>query len=234
VAAERTVLQVAIADPDPSVPALRQACEKALAWNEQQERLIDALLTLASTDREIERWETFDLARLADQSVLNLHQEAGRRNIRIDSALAPATASGDAALAESLIANLVSNAIRYNIDNGRIEIATAIEDGRAVLTVANTGAPIQASEVDRLFQPFQRRGADRVGQTGGHGLGLAIVTAIARIHGAAVIAAPGAEGGLTIKVTFPLTDPEVRAPDGSSARGVRAARAADEPARRPR
>jgi signal transduction histidine kinase len=203
VAAGKTILQVALADPDPTVPALQQACQKALQWNSQQERLIDALLTLASTERDIEQWETLDLAAIAGQAVLSHHHDAERRNIRIDAALAPAPASGDAALAESLITNLISNAIRHNADNGRVEISTAIDDGQAVLIISNTGPLIPASQVDRLFQPFQGHGAGRVRQAGGHGLGLAIVTAIVRVHGAALAAAARPEGGLTVTVTFP-------------------------------
>ena len=60
--AEKTLLQVALADPGATTATLRSACEKALQWNGQQERLIDGLLTLASSERGIEAWEPFDLA----------------------------------------------------------------------------------------------------------------------------------------------------------------------------
>jgi signal transduction histidine kinase len=56
--------------------------------------------------------------------------------------------------------------------------------------------------VDRLFQPFQQLGAERTRRDGGHGLGLAIVAAIARAHGAAVAARPRPGGGLDITVSF--------------------------------
>ena len=208
VAAEKTVLQVALADPDASAATLRSACEKALRWNDQQDRLIDSLLTLASSEREIERWEPFDLADLAGKVVLNCRQDAERRDIRIDSALSAARATGDQALAESLIANLVGNAIRHNVDGGRVEISTGITDGLAVVTVSNTGPLVAADEVDRLFLPFQRQGSQRPGlqqssQASGHGLGLAIVSAIAGVHGAALTANPRPAGGLDISVSFP-------------------------------
>jgi signal transduction histidine kinase len=203
VTAEKTVLQVALADPDANVATLRSACEKALQWNEQQEGLIDGLLTLASSERGIERWEAFDLADIARNAILGHHEEAGRRGIRIEADLSAAPATGDPALAESMIANLVGNAIRHNLDGGRVDIATAIADGRAVVTVGNTGPLISADDVDRLFQPFQRMGAARVRQPGGHGLGLAIVGAIASVHGASLTASPRPEGGLDTRVSFP-------------------------------
>ncbi len=203
VAAEKTVLQVALADPDATIAMLRSACEKALQWNGQQERLIDSLLTLASSEREIERWEPFDLAGIAAKAVLDRHQDAGSRGIRLSTDLSAAPATGDPALAECLIANLVSNAVRHNVDGGRAEISTTITDGRAVVTVSNTGPLVPPDEIDRLFQPFQRLGTQRLHQAGGHGLGLAIVRAIVCVHGAELSARARAEGGLDISVSFP-------------------------------
>ncbi len=201
--AGRTVLQVALADPDASAQTLRSACEKALKWGDQQERLIESLLTLASSERGVERWEPFDLADIAGKVILDRHHEAERRGIRIDATLAAAPATGDPALAESLMANLVGNAIRHNLDGGRVEISTAITEGRAVVTVSNTGPLVAPDEVDRLFQPFQRLGTQRIRPASGHGLGLAIVRAIVSVHGAVLTPDARAEGGLDIKVSFP-------------------------------
>jgi signal transduction histidine kinase len=201
--AEKTLLQVALADPGATTATLRSACEKALQWNGQQERLIDGLLTLASSERGIEAWEPFDLAGTAAKAILDRHGEADRRAIRIDADLTSAPVTGDPALAGSLLANLVSNAIRHNVDGGRVEISTGITDGRAVVTVSNTGPLVAPGEVSRLFQPFQRQGAQRLRQAAGHGLGLAIVSAIAAVHGAGIEAGARPEGGLVITVSFP-------------------------------
>jgi signal transduction histidine kinase len=65
--------------------------------------------------------------------------------------------------------------------------------------------------VDRLFQPFQRLGTERVGHTGGNGLGLAIVGAIAGVHGATLTAHAGPDGGLDIQVSFPTSRVKVPA-----------------------
>jgi signal transduction histidine kinase len=201
--AEKTLLQVALADPDATTATLRSACEKALQWNDQQERLIDALLTLASSEGGIERWEPFDLADIGAKAILDRQQDAEARGIRIGTALTSAPVTGDPALVESLIANLVGNAIRHNMDSVRVEISTGIADGLAVVTVSNTGPLVPPDEVDRLFQPFQRLGTQRLRQASGHGLGLAIVSAIVSVHGAALTAKPRPEGGLDITVSFP-------------------------------
>ena len=195
--AERTVLQVALGDPEASVATLRAACDEVLRLGEQQEKLIDALLTLASSERGISRAEPFDLEDVAAAVI---------GDIEIGARLGPAPTQGDPRLAESLVANLVGNAIRHNVPGGWVEIETGTSDGRAVVGVRNTGPVIPPAEVDRLFQPFQRLGNDRVqrGFGGGHGLGLAIVRAIAAAHGAELSASPRPEGGLDITVGFPL------------------------------
>jgi signal transduction histidine kinase len=172
---------------------------------------------LASSERGIERWEPFDLADIAAKAILDRHQDADRRGIRIDAELSAAQATGDPALAESLIANLAGNAIRHNVDGGRVEISTASTGGLAVLTVSNTGPLVPPDEVDRLFQPFQRLGTQRIRHASGHGLGLAIVSAIVSVHGAALTASARPEGGLDITVSFPW-NPQGRLP--SSAEGA--------------
>ncbi len=207
-AAERTLLQVALADPEASTETLRAACREALALGEQQETLIGALLTLATSERGLERRERFDLAGIAEKVIMDQEAAAGRRGIQVDAVLQPAPAAGDPSLAESLVANLVDNAVRHNRPDGRVQVSVTASEGQAVLAVSNTGEPVPPAEVDRLFQPFQRLGADRVRGTGGHGLGLAIVRAIADAHGAVLTAAPAAGGGLAVQVTFPPGTPE--------------------------
>ncbi len=100
-----------------------------------------------------------------------------------------------------MVANLVDNALRHNVTGGRAEIATRTSAGRGVISAGNTGPVVAPDEVDRLFQPFQRLGGERMGE--GHGLGLAIVRAIAGAHGATLTAKARPEGGLDIEVSFP-------------------------------
>jgi signal transduction histidine kinase len=201
--AERTLLQVALADPAATAETLRSTCQDVLALGQQQERLIEALLTLASSEQGIEQREPFDLAEIAGKVMLARRQEAQRRGIQVDTTLAPAPAAGDPNLVESLVANLVDNALRHNAAGGRIEIATTTTAGGARITVKNTGPVIPPGEVERLFQPFQQLGSQRIRHTNGHGLGLAIVRAIASAHGATLIPRARPEGGLDIEVSFP-------------------------------
>ena len=72
-----------------------------------------------------------------------------------------------------------------------------------MLSVANTGPRIPAAEIERLFEPFQRLGADRAPSDGHHGLGLSIVRAIAAAHDGSATARPRAGGGLVVTVSLP-------------------------------
>jgi signal transduction histidine kinase len=202
--AERTLLQVALADPAADTATLRAACLEVLALGESQERLINALLTLASGEQGLDHRVPFDLAVIA-RTVL-----VGRsgRGLEVETSLEPAPASGDPSLVESLVTNLVDNALRHNVSGGKVTVSTwAAGDGRAHLRVTNTGPVIPPSALPTLFEPFERLGAQRLRHTDGHGLGLAIVRAIAAAHGATLTPRARPEGGLEIQVAFPgVTD----------------------------
>jgi signal transduction histidine kinase len=202
--AERAVLQVALADPDADRETLRAACQQVITLGEQQERLINALLTLASTERGIERRERCDLGVIAAAAVQVRGVEMELRRLHAVTMYGVAVVDGDPQLLDSLIANLVDNAIRHNVDGGHLEVATeTTETGKARLSVGNLGPVIAPDQVGRLFQPFRRLGADRVGGSEGHGIGLAVVQAIAVAHGARINAVARPLGGLDIEIDFP-------------------------------
>jgi len=206
-ARQRTVLQVALADPDATVDSLRAAGERVLVAGRQQESLIDALLTLARGEQGIGRHERVDLAALASGVLNGRAADVSASGLRMLTRLEPAAMSGDPRLLERLVSNLVDNATRYNRAGGTLEVTTRADGNRAILRVANTGSPVPPGEVERLFQPFQRLGADRTGHGEGWGLGLSIVWAIASAHDGVVAARPGPAGGLEVEARFPLAPP---------------------------
>jgi signal transduction histidine kinase len=201
-AGQRTLLQVALADPEADAQALRATCEEALQLSGQQARLIDALLTLATSERGVESWEPFDLAQLTANILHSRRRDAEHHGVQIEATFDQAHVTGDASLVESLVANLLDNAIRHNVAAGAVEISTRTTPAGTRLSVSNSGAIVPSGDVERLFQPFQRLGDQRVDPTTGHGLGLAIVQAIAAAHGAVLTARPRPQGGLDVQVTF--------------------------------
>jgi signal transduction histidine kinase len=200
---ERTLLQVALADRATTAETWRSTTEEVLAANQEQEQLIEALLTLASSEGGLDQSESVDLSAISGEVLLAPRPEVDRLGLCVVPAIRPATLDGDPLLVERLVANLLDNAARHNVAGGHIKIATGMRGGRAVLSVTNTGPVIPAGQVGRLFQPFQRLDARRAHHKNGHGLGLSIVRAIATAHGATVSASAQPGGGLAIDVTFP-------------------------------
>jgi signal transduction histidine kinase len=213
---ERTLLEVALADPDPSAGSLREVCEQLLVSEGRQERLIDALLTLALGQAGLQRREPFDLASTSEAVLLGHREEMERRGLELRSGLASARATGDPRLVERLVANLVDNALCHNVDHGSIDVTTGTQAGQALLTVANTGQAVSAEDIEQLFEPFRRAEADRTRLDEGHGLGLSIVRAIADAHGATVRVESPAGGGLLVEVRFPAVTPPVKSPNPST------------------
>jgi signal transduction histidine kinase len=200
----KTLAQVALADPDATPESLRTAHERVLAAEGQLEGLIEALLSLASSERGLDRREPVDLMAVTGEVLATHRPEIEHQGLQLNVTLDAARVEGNARLLERLVGNLLDNAIRYNTTLGKIDVTTTTEAGQAVLLVANDGPIIPAGELDRLGQPFQRLGVERVGLGDGHGLGLSIVRAVAAAHGAAVSIRARTHGGLDIEVWFPV------------------------------
>jgi signal transduction histidine kinase len=204
---ERTLLQVTLADPASTAGTWQAISKELLASNAEQEHLIEALLTLASSESGLAQRQPVDLAAMAGTVLAAPRPGIGQLGLTVRADLQPAALEGDLVLVQQLVTNLVDNAVRHNIAGGDIQVGTATIGGRATVTLSNSGPAVPDSEVDRLFQPFQRLGPRRALRDNGHGLGLSIVRAVATAHGASVTAQPRAGGGLTIDVTFPRSPP---------------------------
>ncbi|HEY1319840.1 MAG TPA: HAMP domain-containing sensor histidine kinase [Streptosporangiaceae bacterium] len=199
---ERTLTEVSLADPGATAGTLRGTLEELLTSGQDQERLIEALLTLATSERGLDQRNPLDLAALTREV---LHQRRGPAEAggpRLHTGLAEAWTTGNADLLKRLIANLIDNAHRYNHAGGHVHVSTMAQPGRAVFAVRNSGPVVAATEISRLLQPFQRLTGERTTHPGGHGLGLSIATAIATAHDARFAVAPRPGGGLAIAVTF--------------------------------
>jgi signal transduction histidine kinase len=112
-----------------------------------------------------------------------------------------AVVDGDPIALKRLVTNLVDNALKFGSSaRGRVYA----EAGMAIVEVDDNGPGVPEAEIERAFEPFHRLEGSRSRETGGAGLGLAVVRAIARGHGGEVILANRPEGGLTARVTLPL------------------------------
>jgi signal transduction histidine kinase len=199
---ERTLLEVTLADPASTTDTWRAVSRELLASNAEQERLIEALLTLASGETDASQREPLDLAAITSEALAVPRPAVSRLGLHVHAYIQPAKLDGDPLLVQQLVTNLIDNAVQHNIRGGDVQVATETSSGHAVLSVTNSGPVIPPTEVDRLFQPFQRLGLRPARRDGGHGLGLSIVRAIANAHGATVEARALPEGGLAVDVAF--------------------------------
>ena len=220
----RTELDVTLSDPDARERDLRQMAAVVRETNERMERLIASLLALAKGEGGVSDPRPADLAAAVRPALRahGFHVPASRRRrragsgeaplqpggaLRLDARLEPAPVNGDAVLLERLAGNLVENAVRYNAALGWVRVQTGVEAGRAVLRVANPGEPVDPAEAAQLTEPFRRLETSRSRTTGGYGLGLAVVRAVARSHGGDVHVRARDEGGLEITVALPAAGP---------------------------
>ncbi|MFD9423619.1 MULTISPECIES: cell wall metabolism sensor histidine kinase WalK [unclassified Streptomyces] len=215
-ATQRAAIQVGLDDPTPE--DLVRTRQTLLDANRRSERLIEGLLVLARSERGLatsER-EKVGFARVVEEEAVR--QQARQRAARgvpggpevpvmdVRTVVSgPCTVRGNRLLLAQLVANLLANAVTYNVPGGSVEMSLT---AAGVLVVRNTGPVVADADIAGFFEPFRRgEGRDRMGP--GSGLGLSIVRSIAVAHGGTVTAVPGPEGGLAVTVQLPVDQPSV-------------------------
>ena len=197
----RTAIDVTLAKPRRTPDQLEAMAAEVRQAAERAEALIEALLTLARSDRGQGPRSAFDLAVFAEDALDAAAAAIKAGSLTVRPVLEPGTAVGDPVLVERLVTNLVDNAVRHNVPDGWLEVTTGSEDGMAFISVANSGPVIPDAEVPALFEPFRRR-CPHDGPAG-TGLGLSIVQSVVSAHHGNVVACPGPYGGLEITVMLP-------------------------------
>ncbi|MFI6505252.1 sensor histidine kinase [Nonomuraea typhae] len=193
---QRTMAEVALSDPDADAGALRAVLERLLAAGLHQERLIEALLTLARGYQGLAQSDPLDLAVVAEHCL-------PPTGLRVTAELEHAWVRGDRDLLERLVTNVLDNAVKHNRPDGWITVWTGLRQGRPALRIQNSGPVIPPDRVPALLQPFQRLAPGRRALSDGLGLGLSIVAAVAEAHRGDLDVAALPEGGLSVTVTFP-------------------------------
>jgi signal transduction histidine kinase len=195
----RTSIDVALAKPAPTTADLSAMAHEVREAVDRATELIDALLTLARSDRALTIHEPVDLATVVEDVL----DATPALDLDVDVALAPARATGDPVLLGRLVANLLDNAVRYNEPGGRlsVDVHASAETREVVVIIANTGPIVPAELTETLFEPFHRLN-ERTGPEG-FGLGLAIAASIAAAHGGTLTAVPQSGGGLRVTLRLP-------------------------------
>lgn len=110
---------------------------------------------------------------------------------------------GDPAFLEKVWENLLSNALKYTLDEGTIEIGLVDKSSSVMITIRDNGIGINEKEMERIFDRFYRADDSRTQKTSGTGLGLSIVQQVVKLHGGETEVTSNDEGGTTFTVTLP-------------------------------
>jgi len=210
-AIERSMLDVAIADP--TGIDIAKLVSRLDETNRRGIEVVEALLALASIDEgRLPVFSPVDVAETVADVLRDLGPLADAAGVAITSEIGEGDIDGSPTLIRQLVSNLVINAIRHNLDSdGVIFLRTdTMPDGRIELTVSNSGPVVSDALLGSMTEPFVR-GTARVtprssGGPGGHsegsGLGLALVTRVAQVHGAKLTITALEAGGLRVRVSF--------------------------------
>ena len=166
--------------------------------------LIDDIIRLSQLDEgDAMPTEPVDLLAVSQEAAENLHDAAAARDVTLSVTGQPVVMPGVRRLIYEIVYNLCDNAIKYNVDGGRVDIAVASGTDGSSITVADTGIGIAPEHQSRVFERFYRVDKSHSKASGGTGLGLSIVKhAVQYHHGRIELeSTPGA--GTTIRVVFP-------------------------------
>jgi signal transduction histidine kinase len=203
----RAEIEDRLDDPDTGEAELRDMAAVVYEAVQRAEQLIESLLTLARSQDGLRKHEPVDLGDAVAAVARRMRPAFDDEGIVLAVTGEGAAIDGDRMLLERLIENLLTNALRYNQPHGFVTIAVERDAATIRLAVANSGRPVAPDLVSRLFEPFFRTDDSRSRDSGGAGLGLSIVAAVASAHGGEATASARPDGGLVVTVSFPAPPP---------------------------
>ena len=168
--------------------------------------LIDNIMKLSRLDESannMNNLEIIELKKLAEGTVQRLQEQAAGKNVAISVSGCEAEVEGVPAVLSEVIYNLIDNGIKYNRENGSVEITVAVIPGEAVLTFKDTGCGIGSADKERVFERFYRVDKSHFKETGGTGLGLSIVKHGVMSHKGRIELESELDKGTTIKIFLP-------------------------------
>jgi two-component system, OmpR family, sensor histidine kinase BaeS len=166
-------------------------------------RIVGDLQTLSEADAAALRMtaERADLAEIAADASDSLAGRFEAAGIAMDRQLAPVEVVGDADRLHQVVANLLTNALKFTPPGGQVTIEAGRPDGNALLRVSDTGAGIPADELPHIFDRFWR--GQKAANTAGSGIGLAVAAELASAHGGELTAASTEGRGTEMTLTLP-------------------------------
>jgi len=207
-AAIRGLVETLVDDRDMDPDTRRRFTTKIRDQSMRLSNIVSDLLTLSRLESDPGRiqFEALDLRDAVAESYRAQAHVAEDKRVAIGAAVAndPVLVEGDPEALRELVDNLVSNAIKYTPEGGRVDVRLGVEGANAVLTVDDTGIGIAPEDQGRVFERFYRVDKARSRQMGGTGLGLSIVKHVALAHGGNVSLKSAPGRGSSFRVQIPL------------------------------
>jgi signal transduction histidine kinase len=197
------------AGDDPAV--YERMLDRSFIRTEGMRKLIGDLLDMTRIESGRKRRDLadVDLADVARAAIETAMPDAARRQVTIALAAdGPVVVKADRGELEIIFNNLVSNAVKYNRDGGRVDVALSRRDGAAVIRVKDTGIGMRPEDVERLFGEFVRIKNEKTRDILGSGLGLSIVKKLAVLYGgdATVESQDGVGSTFTVVLREPVEE----------------------------
>ena len=217
-ATAQTMIDVTLADPDASAQQLRSLAQRLRETNRANVETVDALLDLAEAQSGDVYREEVDLGEVVGAALAQLAPEAAAREVALPGPPdGPVVVEGDPVLLRQAVSNLLRNAVRHNVAHGGIELELTSTDDRARLRVSNDGPLVPAERLESLREPFVRGSGRGRTRDAGHGLGLAIVSAVATAHNGVLELSANPSGGLTATLDLPVRNDDPTHPEDDPA-----------------
>jgi len=170
--------------------------------------LVEDIIHLSQLDEgAVLPQETVDLLEIGEKVASVLQDSAREKKISLTVTGEHALVNGVQGFLYEMIYNLCDNAIKYNVENGTVEIGVSAGEDGAAVTVKDSGIGIPPEYQSRVFERFFRVDKSRSKASGGTGLGLSIVKHIALYHHAVLDLRSDVGVGTTIRITFPAQNP---------------------------
>ena len=168
--------------------------------------MVDSLLKLTSLE-QVPRTDRIELSELLHQVTEDVSSLFSGKGMHISTEAAPGSIQGSRELLRRALFNLVENAVKYGPEGGEVQIHAEPDGANAAITVSDQGPRIPPELRERIFEPFFRLDTARSRDLGGTGLGLALVRAIAEVHGGSVSVEEGPAGGNQFLLRLPAESP---------------------------
>lgn len=187
--------------------ALKTSDKEIKSFTEKSDKEISRLVSLIGDMLDLSRLENgkvtdaeeLDLGKIATEVAESLAPLAASKKVSV-SVVGSGTVKMEREHAVELVKNLVENAVRYNNENGKVEVSIGKEGGKVVLRVKDNGIGIEEEHLGRIFERFYRVNKSRSRETGGTGLGLSIVKHVCALYGAEPVVRSRYGEGTTVEV----------------------------------